>query len=106
MKTVQNEYRINVRFRPDHPDEKQAAEYLITLGRSRNHFIVDAVINQIRDQNHAPSFSLGDIRKVVREEFQAAAVVPHTTATDNAEQPVDISELNTSNIMEDLDKLC
>ena len=93
MKTVQNEYRINVRFRPDHPDEKQAAEYLITLGRSRNQFIVDAVINQIRDQNHAPSLSLNDIRKVVREEFQAAAVVPHTTAKDDTEQPVDIRKL-------------
>jgi hypothetical protein len=103
---VQNEYRINVRFRLNNPDEKQAADYLITLGRSRNQLIVDAVINQIRNQDHAPPLSLSDIRKVVREEFQAAAVVPHTTAKDDAEQPVDISELNTSNIMEDLDKLC
>ena len=95
-----------MRFRMDNPDEKQAAEYLITLGRSRNQFIVDAVINQIRNQDHVPSFSLNDIRKVVREEFQAAAVVPHITAKDDAEKPVDISELNTSNIMEDLDKLC
>ena len=103
---MQNEYRINVRFRLNNPDEKQAADYLITLGRSRNQLIVDAVINQIRNQDHAPPLSLSDIRKVVREEFQAAANVSHITAKDVAEQPVDISELNSSNIMEDLDKLC
>ena len=47
MMNVQNDYRINVRFRLDRPDEKEAAEYLNALGRSRNHFIVEAVINQI-----------------------------------------------------------
>ena len=49
---MRNEYRINVRFRPDHPDEKEAADYLSTLGKSRNQFIVDAVIHQIDGCNH------------------------------------------------------
>jgi hypothetical protein len=102
MRVVRNEYRINVRFRPDHPDEKEAADYLSTLGKSRNQFIVDAVINQIRNQDHAPPFSLSDIRKVVREEFQSAAVTPHTIATDEAEPGNDISDLDPKEVLDSL----
>ena len=39
-----SDYRINVRFHADVPAEKKAAEYLQTLNKSRNKFIVDAVI--------------------------------------------------------------
>ena len=99
---MRNEYRINVRFRPDRPDEKEAADYLSTLGKSRNQFIVDAVIHQIRNQDHSPSFSLGDIRKVVREEFQATAVSPHTTATDKAKPDSDMSELDPKAVLDSL----
>ena len=99
---MRNEYRINVRFRPDHPDEKEAADYLGTLGKSRNQFIVDAVINQIRNQDHTPSFSLSDIRKVVREEFQAASALPHKTATDEAEPDNDIFELDPKAVLDSL----
>ena len=67
MRVVKNDYRINVRFRIDRHDEKEAADYLSTLGKSRNQFIVDAVIHQIRNQDRASSFPLRDIRKVVRE---------------------------------------
>lgn len=102
MKTVQNEYRINVRFRLNHPDEKQAAEYLFALGRSRNQFIVDAVINQIRNQDHVPSFSLNDIRKVVREEFRAAAVALPVTTTNEPEISDDMAELDSKSVLEDL----
>ena len=100
MKTVQNEYRINVRFRLNHPDEKQAAEYLLTLGRSRNQFIVDAVINQIRNQDRVPSFSLSDIRKVVREEFQTAAITFPTEKKDEAEPGNDISDLDPKAVLD------
>lgn len=39
-----SDYRINVRFHTDVPAEKNAAEYLQALNKSRNKFIVDAVI--------------------------------------------------------------
>ena len=99
---MQNEYRINVRFRMDHPDEKQAAEYLIALGRSRNQFIVDAVINQIGNQNHIPSLSLNDIRKVVREEFQAVALSPTATVLSEAKSSDGVPELDPNAVLEDL----
>lgn len=42
-----SDYRINVRFHADVPAEKKAAEYLQTLNKSRNKFIVDAVITNL-----------------------------------------------------------
>ena len=102
MRVVKNDYRINVRFRPDHPDEKEAADYLSTLGKSRNQFIVDAVIHQIRNQDHSSSFSLSDIRKVVREEFQAAAVTLPIATENEAELSNDISELDPKAVLDSL----
>ena len=102
MRVVRNEYRINVRFLPDRPDEKEAADYLSTLGKSRNQFIVDAVIHQIRNQDHSPSFSLGDIRKVVREEFQAAAITFPIATENEAELSNDISELDPKAVLDSL----
>ena len=102
MRVVKNDYRINVRFRPDHPDEKEAADYLSTLGKSRNQFIVDAVIHQIRNQDRAPSFSLSDIRKVVREEFQTAAITLPIATENEAELSNDISELDPKAVLDSL----
>ena len=102
MRVVRNEYRINVRFRPDHPDEKEAADYLSTLGKSRNQFIVDAVIHQIRNQDHSSSFSLSDIRKVVREEFQTAAITLPIATENEAELSNDISELDPKAVLDSL----
>ena len=99
---MKNDYRINVRFRPDRPDEKEAADYLSTLGKSRNQFIVDAVINQIRNQDHTPSLSLNDIRKVVREEFQSAAITLPTETKDEAEPGNDISDLDPKAVLDSL----
>ena len=102
MRVVRNEYRINVRFRPDHPDEKEASDYLGALGRSRNQFIVDAVIHQIRNQDHSSSFSLSDIRKVVREEFQMAAITLPIATENEAELSNDISELDPKAVLDSL----
>lgn len=99
---MKNDYRINVRFRPDRPDEKEAAYYLSTLGKSRNQFIVDAVIHQIRNQDRAPSFSLSDIRKVVREEFQTAAITLPIATENEAELSNDISELDPKAVLDSL----
>lgn len=99
---MKNDYRINVRFRPDRPDEKEAADYLSTLGKSRNQFIVDAVIHQIRNQDHAPPFSLSDIRKVVREEFLTAAITLPIATENEAELSNDISELDPKAVLDSL----
>lgn len=99
---MKNDYRINVRFRPDRPDEKEAADYLSTLGKLRNQFIVDAVIHQIQNQDRAPSFSLSDIRKVVREEFQTAAITLPITTENEAELSNDISELDPKAVLDSL----
>ena len=99
---MKNDYRINVRFRPDRPDEKEAADYLSTLGKSRNQFIVDAVIHQIRNQDHSSSFSLSDIRKVVREEFQTAAITLQIATENEAELSNDISELDPKAVLDSL----
>lgn len=99
---MKNDYRINVRFRPDRPDEKEAADYLSTLGKSRNQFIVDVVIHQIRNQDRAPSFSLSDIRKVVREEFQTAAITLPIATENEAELSNDISELDPKAVLDSL----
>ena len=102
MRVVKNDYRINVRFRPDRPDEKEAADYLSTLGKSRNQFIVDAVINQIRNQDHAPPFSLSDIRKVVREEFKTAVITLPIGTENEAELSNDISDLDPKAVLDSL----
>ena len=99
---MQNEYRINVRFRLDRPNEREAAEYLNNLDRSRNQFIVEAVINHIRNQDQAPSFSLSDIRKVVREEFQSAAITLPTEMKDEVEPGNDISDLDPKEVLDSL----
>lgn len=99
---MQNDYRINVRFRLDRPEEKEVTEYLSTLGRSRNQFIVGAVIEQIRNQDHALSFSLSDIRKVVKEELQSASVSPSVGATNEGELSGDMSELDPNVILDSL----
>ena len=99
---MKNDYRINVRFRSDRPDEKEAADYLSTLGKSRNQFIVDAVIHQIRNQDRAPSFSLSDIRKVVREEFQTVAITLPIATENEAELSNDISELDPKAVLDSL----
>ena len=44
-----SDYRINVRFRNDNEGERRAAEYLKTLHRSRNQFVVDAVLVRMDD---------------------------------------------------------
>lgn len=48
-----SDYRINVRFHADVPAEKKAAEYLQTLNKSRNKFIVDAVIAYMNKESTA-----------------------------------------------------
>ena len=72
---MQDDYRLNLRFRLDNPKEKQAAEYLQSLqGISRNQFIIDAVLSYIEKRN-AKALTIDDIRSMFKEELKAVAFV-------------------------------
>ena len=66
--------------------ERKAAEHLKTLKKSRNKFIVDAVIAYINTET-SDSTLLENIRQIFREEVQAVAVVspPPTAVTVTTE---------------------
>lgn len=65
-----SKYRINVRFDLDKPMEENAAKYLQSLDKSRNAFMVTAILNEMQRQSSVNGFLLDDIRQVIREELQ------------------------------------
>ena len=71
-------YRLNVRFDLNNAEEAEAAAFLQRLSetdrKSRNRFIVNAVLEQIRRQGRSYDFSLDDIRQVFKEELQGMSV--------------------------------
>ena len=76
---MKNNYRINVRFDLRKEREKDAAEYIAKLSEqnsaTRNRFIVDAVIEAIRQKHSGTDISLADIRAMFREELQSVSFV-------------------------------
>ena len=98
-----SKYRINVRFDLDKPKEAKAAQYLQSLDKSRNAFMVTAVLNEM--QRQPSGVLLDDIRQVIREELQevsfAAAppvferVQPELTEEQQAE--------NEKSVLDDLE---
>lgn len=76
---MKNNYRINVRFDLRKEREKDAAEYIAKLSEqnsaTRNRFIVDAVIEAIRQKQSGTYISLADIRAMFREELQSVSFV-------------------------------
>ena len=98
-----SKYRINVRFDLDKPMEENAAKYLQSLDKSRNAFMVTAVLNEM--QRQTSGVLLEDIRQVIREELQevsfAAAppvfeqVQPELTEEQQAE--------NEKSVLDDLE---
>ena len=68
------DYRINVRFHAAVPDEQKAADYLRSLKKSRNKFIVDAVLDRISREDASDEALLGKIRQIIREEVQTAGI--------------------------------
>lgn len=102
-----SKYRINVRFDLDKPKEAKAAQYLQSLDKSRNAFMVTAVLNEMQRQTSASGVLLEDIRQVIREELQevsfAAAppvfeqVQPELTEEQQAE--------NEKSVLDDLEMI-
>ena len=76
-------YRLNVRFDLHNAEEAEATTYLQNLSssdrKSRNRFIVNAVLEQIRRQGKSYDFSLDDIRQVFKEELQGLSVAAPVT---------------------------
>ena len=73
-----NVYRLNVRFDLNNAEEADAAAFLQSLSetdlKSRNKFIVTAVLEQTRRQGKSYDFSLEDIRQIIKEELQGMSV--------------------------------
>ena len=70
-----SKYRINVRFDLDKPMEANAAQYLQAMNKSRNAFMVTAILNEMQRQSSASGVLLEDIRQVIREELQEMSFV-------------------------------
>ena len=68
-----SKYRINVQFDLDKPKEAKAAQYLQSLDKSRNAFMVTAALNEM--QRQTSGVLLEDIRQVIREELQEVSFV-------------------------------
>lgn len=99
-----SKYRINVRFDLDKPTEANAAQYLQALDKSRNAFIVAAVINEMQRQSSANGFLLEDIRQVIREELQEVSFVAAPPAFEQV-QPELTEEQQAENEKSVLDDL-
>lgn len=100
-----SKYRINVRFDTDDPKQAEAVKFLQSLEHSRNAYIVSAVLDAISGKSATNNISLGDIRKIIREELQEVSLV----AAPSVFQPVK-SELteeeqveNEKSVLDDLE---
>ena len=100
-----SKYRINVRFDLDKQKEAKASQYLQSLDKSRNAFMVQAILNERQRQISRKGVVLDDMRQVVRKEVQevsfAAAppvfeqVQPELTEEQQAE--------NEKSVLDDLE---
>ena len=99
-----SKYRINVRFDLDKPTEAKAAQYLQSLDKSRNAFMVTAVLNEMQRQSSVNGFLLDDIRQVIREELQEASFVAASPVFERA-QPELTEEQQAENEKSVLDDL-
>ena len=100
-----SDYRINVRFHTDVPAEKNAAEYLQALNKSRNKFIVDAVIAYMNKESADNETLLESIRQIFGEEVQTVAVVaaPSTAVAATTELTEEQKAENAKNVLADLE---
>ena len=100
-----SKYRINVRFDLGKPMEANAAQYLQSLDKSRNAFIVAAVISEMQRQSSANGFLLEDIRQVIREELQEVSFVaaPPAFAQVQPELTEEQQAENEKSVLDDLE---
>ena len=100
-----SKYRINVRFDLDSPKEAEVAQYLQLLNKSRNAFIVTAVLNEMQQQSLSESVSLEEIRQVIREELQEVSFVaaPSSFESVQTELTAEQQAENEKSVLDDLE---
>lgn len=91
---MMKDYRINLRLRTDVPEEAKIAEYLESVKKSRNRFIIDALADYMEKDKKL----LENIRSIFREEisdiFVSAGVNESKTQKSNyAEEQEENTEL-------------
>ena len=99
-----SKYRINVRFDLDKPKEAKAAQYLQSLDKSRNAFMIMAVLNEMQRQSSVSGLLLEDIRLVIREELQEVSFAAAPPAFEQV-QPELTEEQQAENEKSVLDDL-
>ena len=97
-----SKYLINVRFDLDKQKEAKAAQYLQSLDKSRNAFMVTAVLNEM--QRQTSGVLLEDIRQVIREELQEVSFAAASPVFEQA-QPELTEEQQAENEKSVLDDL-
>ena len=100
-----SKYRINVRFDLDKPKEAEATRYLQLLDKSRNAFIVTAILNEMQRQSTSESVSLEEIRQVIREELQEVSFVaaPSSFESVQTELTAEQQAENEKSVLDDLE---
>ena len=97
---MKNVYRLNVRFDLDDPVEREAAEFLNAYdGKSRNRFIVSAVMGAIH-RNDGHDFTLADIQMMFREELQAVSIASPAAPMGASEEA---TENEVQNVLDTLE---
>ena len=99
-----SKYRINVRFDLDKPKEANAAQYLQAMNKSRNAFMVTAILNEMQRQTSTNGILLEDIRQVIREELQEVSFVAASSVFEQV-QPELTEEQQAENEKSVLDDL-
>ena len=99
-----SKYRINVRFDLDKPKEANAAQYLQALDKSRNAFMVTAILNEMQRQSSTNGILLDDIRQVIREELQEVSFAAASSVFEPV-QPELTEEQQAENEKSELDDL-
>lgn len=100
-----SKYRINVRFDLDKQKEANATQYLQSLDKSRNAFMVTAVLNEMQRQSSVNGFLLEDIRQVIREELQEVsfAAAPPVFEQVQLELTEEQQAENEKSVLDDLE---
>ena len=100
-----SKYRINVRFDLDKPKEAEATRYLQLLDKSRNAFIVTAILNEMQRQSTSESVSLEEIRQVIREELQEMSFVAASSSFEPVQTELTAEQQaeNEKNVLDDLE---
>ena len=100
-----SKYRINVRFDLDAPKEAEAAQYLRSFNKSRNDFIVTAVLNEMQRQSTSEGVSLEEIRQVIREELQEVSFVAASPVFEQVQTELTAEQQaeNEKSVLDDLE---